>query len=79
MGATVNGAIVPLNTQLKTGDVVSILTNKNSAGPSADWIKIVKSGHARNKIRAFLQKQDQQDKRSGSIRGSRCWKTNSDV
>ncbi|WP_294731493.1 bifunctional (p)ppGpp synthetase/guanosine-3',5'-bis(diphosphate) 3'-pyrophosphohydrolase [uncultured Faecalibaculum sp.] len=63
VGATVNGAIVPLNTQLKTGDVVSILTNKNSAGPSADWIKIVKSGHARNKIRAFLQKRDQQDKK----------------
>jgi len=63
VGATVNGAIVPLNTQLKTGDVVLILTNKNSAGPSADWIKIVKSGHARNKIRAFLQKRDQQDKK----------------
>ncbi len=63
VGATINGAIVPLNTQLKTGDVVSILTNKNSAGPSADWIKIVKSGHARNKIRAFLQKRDQQDKK----------------
>ena len=63
VGATVNGAIVPLNTQLKTGDVVSILTNKNSQGPSADWIKIVKSGHARNKIRAFLQKWDQQDRK----------------
>ena len=63
VGATVNGAIVPLNTQLKTGDVVSILTNKNSPGPSADWIKIVKSGHARNKIRAFLQKWDQQDRK----------------
>lgn len=63
VGATVNGAIVPLNTQLKTGDVVSILTNKNSPGPSADWIKIVKSGHARNKIRAFLQKRDQQDRK----------------
>ncbi|WP_276903831.1 RelA/SpoT family protein [Faecalibaculum rodentium] len=63
VGATVNGAIVPMNTQLKTGDVVSILTNKNSPGPSADWIKIVKSGHARNKIRAFLQKRDQQDRK----------------
>ena len=63
VGATVNGAIVPLNTQLKTGDVVSILTNKNSPGPSADWIKIVKSGHARNKIRAFLQNWDQQDRK----------------
>ena len=63
VGAKVNGAIVPLNTPLKTGDVVDILTNNNSAGPSADWIKIVKSGHARNKIRAFLQKQEQQSRK----------------
>ena len=63
VGATVNGGIVPLNTPLKTGDVVDILTNKNSVGPSKDWIKIVKSGHARNKIRAFFQKQETQDKK----------------
>lgn len=63
VGAKVNGAIVPLNTPLKTGDVVDILTNNNSAGPSADWIKIVKSGHARNKIRTFLQKQEQQSRK----------------
>lgn len=63
VGAKVNGAIVPLNTPLKTGDVVDILTNNNSIGPSADWIKIVKSGHARNKIRAFLQKQEQQSRK----------------
>ena len=59
VGATVNGAIVPLNTPLKTGDVVDILTNNNSPGPS----KIVKSGHARNKIRSFLQRQEQSDRR----------------
>lgn len=63
VGAKVNGAIVPLNTLLKTGDVVDILTNNNSVGPSADWIKIVKSGHARNKIRTFLQKQEQQSRK----------------
>lgn len=63
VGATVNGAIVPLNTELKTGDVVDILTNNNSAGPSQDWIKIVKSGHARNKIRAFLQHKEQADRK----------------
>lgn len=63
VGAKVNGAIVPLNMPLKTGDVVDILTNNNSVGPSADWIKIVKSGHARNKIRAFLQKQEQQSRK----------------
>lgn len=63
VGATVNRAIVPLNTELKTGDVVDILTNNNSAGPSADWIKIVKSGHARNKIRAFLLHKEQTDRK----------------
>lgn len=63
VGAKVNGAIVPLNTPLKTGDVVDILTSNNSVGPSADWIKIVKSGHARNKIRTFLQKQEQQSRK----------------
>lgn len=63
VGAKVNGAIVPLNTPLKTGDVVDILTNNNSVGPSADWIKIVKSGHARNKISTFLQKQEQQSRK----------------
>ena len=63
VGATVNGAIVPLNTELKTGDVVDILTSNNSNGPSKDWIKIVKSGHARNKIRAFLQKQEHQNRK----------------
>ncbi|WP_273477265.1 TGS domain-containing protein, partial [Faecalicoccus acidiformans] len=69
VGATVNGAIVPLNTPLKTGDVVDILTNKNSPGPSKDWIKIVKSGHARNKIRSFLQRQETVDRREVIKRG----------
>lgn len=69
VGAKVNGAIVPLNTPLKTGDVVDILTNNNSVGPSADWIKIVKSGHARNKIRTFLQKQEQQSRKESTKLG----------
>ncbi|MGM9947409.1 RelA/SpoT family protein [Floccifex sp.] len=69
VGAKVNGAIVPLNTILKTGDVVDILTNKNSKGPSEDWIKIVKSGHARNKIRSFLLKQEEANRKDTIKKG----------
>lgn len=61
VGAIVNDALVPLNTSLKTGDVVSIRTNKNS-GPSEDWMKFVKTNNAKNKIRAFLQKKEEQEK-----------------
>lgn len=69
VGAKVNGAIVPLNTPLKTGDVVDILTSNHSAGPSKDWIKIVKSGHARNKIRAYFQKMEAQDRKEAYKKG----------
>lgn len=58
VGATINGVLMPLNTKLKTGDVVSIRTSKQSPGPSEDWIKVVRSAHARNKIRSFFQKQE---------------------
>lgn len=68
VGAKVNGAIVPLNTVLKTGDVVDIMTNNNSPGPSPDWIKIVKTAHARNKIRSYLQKQTQTQDRKELIK-----------
>ncbi len=67
VGATINGVLMPLNTKLKTGDVVSIRTSKQSPGPSEDWIKIVKSAHARNKIRSFFQKQEN-EKRSLDIK-----------
>lgn len=58
VGATINGAICSINTPLKTGDVVDIKTSNNSNGPSEDWLKIVVTSHARNKIRAYFQKID---------------------
>ena len=52
--------MVPLTAKLKTGDVVEIVTNPNSFGPSRDWIKIVKTNKARNRIRQFLKNQDKE-------------------
>ena len=69
VGATVNGAIVPLNTSLNTGDVVSIRTSNLSNGPSEDWLKIVKSTHARNKIRSFFQKREIEKKSADIEKG----------
>lgn len=56
VGAIVNGKMVPLTYKLKTGDVVEIKTNKNSNGPNEDWLKIVKTNHARHKIISVLNK-----------------------
>lgn len=61
VGSVVNGTLVPLNTELQTGDVVSIKTNKQS-GPSEDWLKVVKTSHARNKIRQFVQKKQSEER-----------------
>ena len=52
--------MVPLTAKLKTGDVVEIVTNANSFGPSRDWIKMVKTTKARNKIRQFFKNQDKE-------------------
>ncbi len=55
IGAKVNGKIVPLRRPLKSCEVVQILTSKNST-PSLEWLDIVKTSHARHKIRAFLSR-----------------------
>ncbi|RGR77108.1 bifunctional (p)ppGpp synthetase/guanosine-3',5'-bis(diphosphate) 3'-pyrophosphohydrolase [Holdemania filiformis] len=69
VGAMVNETLVPLNTPLKTGDVVQIKTSKQSAGPSEDWLKFVKTNHAKNKIRGFLQKKEVEKKQEFVERG----------
>ncbi|MGC8783743.1 MAG: RelA/SpoT family protein [Armatimonadota bacterium] len=56
VGAKVNGRIVPLNYQLKNGDIVEIITRPN-AHPSRDWLNFVKTSHARSKIKQYFRRQ----------------------
>ena len=61
VGAKVNGKIVPLHYQLRSGDIVEILTGKRERGPSRDWLGLVRTSRARNKIRAFLTRERRED------------------
>lgn len=66
VGAKVNGKMVPITYALQNGEIVDIVTSSTSKGPSVDWLKIVKTNSARNKIRQYLKKEN---KSAGSSRG----------
>src|SRR5437016_1449333 len=62
IGARVNGRLVPLDSRLQSGDTVEIFTSKvEGAGPSRDWLKIVATPRARNKIRQWFSRERRVD------------------
>src|SRR5438270_3382405 len=61
VGAKVNGRIVPLHYKLVNGDRVEVLTSKSGRGPSRDWLSLVESSRARNKIRQFFSREQKED------------------
>jgi guanosine-3',5'-bis(diphosphate) 3'-pyrophosphohydrolase len=61
VGAKVNGKIVPLSYQMHSGDIVEVLTSKRERGPSRDWLALVKTTRARNKIKAWFKAESRRD------------------
>jgi len=61
IGAKVNGRMVPLDHRLRSGDIVEILTSKNARGPSRDWLTMVRTPGAREKIRQWFKRQQRDE------------------
>ncbi|HEX8086651.1 MAG TPA: bifunctional (p)ppGpp synthetase/guanosine-3',5'-bis(diphosphate) 3'-pyrophosphohydrolase [Solirubrobacteraceae bacterium] len=61
VGARVNGKTVPLRYELQSGDIVEIMTSNKERGPSRDWISMVKTTRARNKIRQWFKAESRED------------------
>jgi len=61
IGAKVNNRLVPLDYRLKNGDIVEIVTTKGEHGPSRDWMNVVRTSHAREKIRQWFKRKDRDE------------------
>ncbi|MDE6658899.1 MAG: bifunctional (p)ppGpp synthetase/guanosine-3',5'-bis(diphosphate) 3'-pyrophosphohydrolase, partial [Eubacterium sp.] len=61
VGAKVDGRIVPIDYKVNTGERIEILTSKQNKGPSKDWLSIVRTGEARNKIRTWFKKERREE------------------
>ena len=61
VGAKVNGKMVPLSYKLRSGDIVEVLTSKRERGPSRDWLAVVKTTRARNKIKQWFKAESRKD------------------
>jgi GTP pyrophosphokinase len=61
VGAKVNDRLVPLHYTLRSGDIVEVMTSKQERGPSRDWLKLVRTSRARNKIRAWFKRERRED------------------